>query len=644
MPHNPYQHDLTFASSRKEENEATAFTDEHPLSPSENQNFLDPLSKFLAQVSQRPEAIAAVFGNEHLTYQELNLRANQYGHWLQLKGIGPEDIVGVCLERSLTLVLSILGIFKAGGCLLPLEPSYPRHRLKYMVEDCQPKLVLTQESYLEIFQHYSSNLIKCASLEEEVRQQSHENVTTHLGAGNLSVVFYTSGSTGNPKGVMEIHRKSVQSCDSAQKPDSNETKSLQVVSTDRMLVKCPMSFAPFLWELMQPLYAGGAAILAKFGGEQDFSYLIQLLINESITIGHFVPSSLRILLDQPDIESCIALTSVCCSGENLPNIIREKFFSRLNADMFLTYAATEAPGATSVHLHKDNFTKPLKLVQQKTSTIFVLDHMGYPVLIEKQGELHVEASGRIRGYFNQPDLTAEKFIPNPFSSSPGKRLYKTGDLAKILPNGNFQVIGRKDQQVKLRGYRIELGEIEAALTQHPLVKDAVVLCREDRKDDKQLVAYVTENSGPLNIADLRTSLQKHLPEYMLPSIFVVLKTLPLTPNGKVDRQALPVPDQTHRGKPETFVAPETPTEVLLADLWQDLLQVKKVGRFDHFFELGGHSLLATQLIVQLFNQHDIDLSLRSLFDHPKLMDLAQVVTEQLLQEMENSAGSELGHS
>jgi amino acid adenylation domain-containing protein len=630
MPQASHQNDPSSFDGHIDETSVPGFSGESFGQRPEDQDCLDPLEKFMDQVNRIPEAIAAVIEGEHVTYQELNRRANQLSHWLQRKGIGTETIVGVCLDRSISLVLTILGVIKAGGCLLPLEPSYPRNRLTYMVEDCQPIMVLTQERYFDLFQNSITRPIRINTIENNLTHESSQNPANLLRTGNLRVIFYTSGSTGQPKGVMEIYHKVIPTSDSDQMQDPDEAQLLKVASTDRMLVKCSMSFAPFLWELMSPLFAGGTAILAPPGGEQDFSYLIRLITNESVTVSHFVPSSLRVLLDQPDIQRCTSLTSVCCSGEILPDMLREHFFANLNADIFLTYAATEAPGATWVHLHRDNFQQPLKLNQQKTTKVYVLDSRGNLMPVQGQGELYVEASERIRGYLHQPALTAEKFVPDPFRSTPGTRLYRTGDLAKILSDGNFHVVGRKDQQVKIRGFRIELGEIEARLRQHPRVQDVAVLSLKDSQGDNRLIAYILHASDePPEASLLRNYLLTQLPEYMLPALFMFLEVFPLTPNGKVDKGALPVPETADRTQWTIYVAPHNALEELLAKIWMDLLKVDQIGVHDNFFELGGHSLLATQVMARLRHILELAVPLRALFEHPTVAQLAKEIDNQL---------------
>ncbi len=630
MPQTSHQNDPSSFNGHIDETNVPVFSGESFVKHPEDQDCLDPLENFMDQVNRMPEAIAAVIEGGHVTYQELNRGANQLSHWLQGQGVGPEAIVGVCLDRSISLVLTILGVIKSGGCLFPLEPSYPRNRLTYMVEDCQPIMILTQERYFDMFHNGDTRPICINTMKNSLARESSQNPATALRTGNLRVIFYTSGSTGQPKGVMEIYHKDIPPSDSDQEQDHAQDQSLKVASTDRMLVKCPISFAPFLWELMSPLFAGGTAILAAPSGEQDFSYLIKLIANESVTVSHFVPSSLRVLLDQPDIQSCFSLTSVCCSGEILPDTLRELFFASLNADIFLTYAATEAPGATWVHLHRDNFRQPLKLDQQKTTKVYVLNSKGNPVPVQQKGELYVEASERVRGYFHQPGLTAEKFVPDPFRSTPGARMYRTGDLADHLPNGNFHVIGRKDQQVKIRGFRIELNEVEASLRQHPHVHNVAVLAHKDFLGDNRLVAYILSASDqPPDASLLRTYLRTQLPEYMLPQVFMFLEVWPLTPNGKVNKQALPVPEATDLTQRTPYVAPRNLLEEFLVKVWQEVIALERIGIHDHFFDIGGQSLLATRVISRLRHALELDIPLRTLFENPTVAQLANAIDTQL---------------
>ncbi|MGD9851488.1 MAG: amino acid adenylation domain-containing protein [Nitrospirales bacterium] len=621
------QHDPSPFSSQINEPNVSGIIPEWCIESHKNLDCLDPLEKFMDQVNQRSEVIAAVMEDEHVTYQELNRRANQLAHWLERQEVGPETIVGVCLDRSISLVVTILGVIKAGGCLLPLEPSYPRDRLTYMVEKCQPIMILTQEPYFEVF-HDSVRPIDINTLAHILTQESSLNPRPRLHKGNLRVIFYTSGSTGRPKGVMEIYPPIIPPSASDQEQQPVQESLLKVTSTDRMLVKCPMSFAPFLWELMSPLFAGGTAILATSGGEQDFSYLIRLIANESVTIAHFVPSSLRVLLDQSDIRRCHSLASVCCSGENLPDALRELFFAKLNADIFLTYAATEAPGATWVHLHRENFWEPLKLDQKKTAKVYVLDSSGAPVPVSQRGELYVEASERVRGYFHQPDLTAEKFVPDPFCSIPGSRLYRTGDLADHLSNGNFQVTGRKDQQVKIRGHRIECGEIETLLRIHPGIQEAVVLPRNDDFHNTRLVAYlITRKGSDLPNSVLREFLSRSLPSYMIPGSFVYLNAFPLTSNGKVDRAKLPNPDCQTSPVEAAYVPPRNTGESQLTKIWETVFKKSPIGVTENFYNLGGESLLAIRLCAEIERVLQKKIPVTVIFHAQTIERLAIVISE-----------------
>ena len=609
--------------------DAPAASSESCLGFSKPQEAFDPLAKFLNQVVQQPETIAVVFNQEHVTYHELNHRANQVAHWLQSKGVGPECIVGICLDRSLPLILSILGVIKAGGCLLLLDPSYPPHRLTYMVQNSLPSLLLTQKSYEDLFQDCPTTLIEFTSIQKNLSCKCSHNPASVITPKNLRVIFYTSGSTGQPKGVMEVNRRPSQTPEPDEKQLAKGAQST-ITSADRMLVKCPMSFAPFLWEVIEPLFAGGTLIMANPGGEQDFFYLVQLLANEGVTVAHFVPSSLRILLEQPEIHRCTALALVCCSGEILPDSLRDEFFTKLQADIDFTYAATEAPGAASIHLQRGNFKKPFSLNQKKSAKIFVLNSNRYPTPIEEHGELYIEDSERIRGYFKQPVLTAEKFVPHPFSSTPGSRLYRTGDTAKILSDGNFEIVGRKDQQVKIRGHRIELGEIESVLHQQPEVRKAVVMVWNDQQEAPRLVAYISMTEGyTFNQVAITQSLSQQIPSYMIPTFFVEMDSFPLTPNGKIDKKAL-FPAETITQRQNTpYCAPTTALEEWLVELWEEILSIQQIGIHDNFFQLGGHSLLATTCVARLREILEFSVPLRTIFDKPTIAELAQVIETQI---------------
>ncbi len=580
-----------------------------------------PLQNFEAHSLDRPDAIAMVQDDHHLTYRELNCRSHKLGSFLRQHGVTPEKIVGVSLTRSFDLVVSILGVIKAGGAVLPLEPSYPHYRIRMMLEEAKPCMILTTQDFRPFFESQGIPVM----LPDAHETQTHSVITTPLSEdlkqGNLSVVFFTSGSSGRPKGVMEVHLEQGSFSIPENEVLTTAHPDLKFGVEDRVLVKCPISFAPSFWEIIDPLLGGGVLVLAGPGQEQDFPYLVNLIRDEHVTKMHFVPSVLQQFLEQPEVPRCRSLTQIICSGEFLQENVRQTFFDCLDVNLYFYYAATEAPGATILHLHRGNRDQPLAFESTSPTKVYVLNQWSEPDS-DVQGEMYVEAKGKIRGYLGRPTLTAEKFVPDPLSSIPGARLYKTGDLGCYLPNGSIHVVGRRDYQVKIRGIRVELGEIESALRNIPSIRDAVVLCREDTPGEKHLVAYFIPKMGlspePLQI---RTDLQSQLPSYMLPVAFVNLKAFPLTPTGKIDRRSLPVPSPKHRGHKPHYHPPHSSMEKILAQIWQNVLQVGKIGMYDNFFDLGGHSLLATKLLGRINQRFNTELTIHQFFTHPTIAEL-----------------------
>lgn len=591
-----------------------------------------PLHEFEAHTGNNPDTIALILGEEHLTYHELNRRANQLGHFLRRQGIRPEMLVGVFLERSLDLVIGILGVLKAGGAVIPLEPSYPSQRITFMLEDGQPSLALTHLSLRDRISLKSFSSLCLDAKWNEIAREGSENLTGTLRDGNLMVVFYTSGSTGNPKGVLEVHQEITQ----PEMEDFQSTSDIAFDVSDRFLCKCPISFAPSFWEILTPLSWGGTLVLARPGGEQDFTYLLGLIVEHQISVMHFVPSGLRLFLAQPEVATCTSVKHVISSGEFLSEEVRQQFFVCFDASLHYYYAATEAPAATILHLHGGNREQPLTFNKGETTKVHVLSSEYEEVPSGIQGEAHIEAKGKIRGYLGKPALTAEKFVPDPLSPTPGSRLYKTGDLACYTEKDSIALQGRRDFQIKLRGIRIELGEIESALKQHPTVMDAIVTCCETISGEKQLVAYIVgvPISDP-NPTIIQRDLQKVLPSSMVPASILVMDAFPLTPNGKIDRQALPTLQMSRATLPPPYAPTQTLVERLLATIWQEVLKIELVGRNDDFLALGGHSVLATQILAQLRDQHQIEAPLRIVFDHPVLVDQA-IAIEKILLEKINS--------
>lgn len=573
---------------------------------------------FDAQVAQTPDAIAVVFDEQKLTYQQLKAKANQLAHYLQRQGVQPEILVGICLERSLEMVVGLLGILKAGGAYVPLDPTYPKDRLAFMLADAQVSILLTQTSVLQTLSTVETPTI-CLDREWTfIAQESQENLVHKTDPDHLAYVIYTSGSTGKPKGAMNTHKGICNRLLWMQ-------EAYKLTAGDRVLQKTPFSFDVSVWEFFWPLITGACLVMAQPAGHQDRDYLIDLIRRQQITTLHFVPSMLQIFLEGPGVESCHSLKRVICSGEALPLALQHRFFSQFNhVELHNLYGPTEAAIDVTFwacQSHNSSAIVPIGRPIANTQ-IYILDSHRQPVPLGVPGELYIGGDGLARGYLNRPELTAEKFIPNPFSKGVPGRLYKTGDLARYLPNGTIEFLGRLDHQVKIRGFRIELGEIEAALNTHPKVKETVVIVQENQEKECRLIAYlVGESEAEITPKDLRNFLQSQLPDYMIPAAFVFLEAFPLTPNGKLDRQGLPAPEISQN--PLDYVPPRTAIEETLAGICADILKLEKVGIHDNFFELGGHSLLATQVISRLRATFQIELALRSLFEKPTVAGLAE---------------------
>ncbi len=562
------------------------------------------------QARRTPDAVAVVFEKKSLTYRELDRRANQLARYLQGKGIGPDSPVGVCMERSLEMVTGLLGILKAGGAYVPLDPGYPPERLAFMIADARIPVLLTQER-LSLPPH-SAEVVCLDAGWSAIARESTEAPTSATRPENLAYVIYTSGSTGKPKGAMNTHSGICNRLLWMQ-------DAYRLGAEDRVLQKTPFSFDVSVWEFFWPLLAGARLVMAKPGGHQDSDYLAATIMGEGITVIHFVPPMLAVFLEARDAGKCAALRDVICSGEALSHDLQERFFSVLRARLHNLYGPTEASvDVTHWTCRRESEVVPIGRPIANTA-IYLLDGRLQPVPVGVAGELYIGGAGLARGYWGRPELTNEKFIPDPFS--PGGRLYRTGDLAKWTTDGNILYMGRIDFQVKVRGFRIELDEINAALERQPLVKDSVVLAREDRVGDKRIVAYVVpKNEGEDLSTALRSALKHHLPEYMIPSAFVSLKALPLTANGKVDRRSLPAPAAAVFR--ETAEAALTPLQAKLAEMWKENLGLDRIGLHENFFEMGGNSLLGLRFVQKLQALLDEHVALVVLFEAPTLAELS----------------------
>ena len=575
---------------------------------------------FEEQVERTPDAVAVVFEGQQLTYNELNCRANQLAHYLQSLGVKPDTLVGICVERSLEMIVGLLGILKAGGAYVPLDPDYPIERLSFMLEDAAVKVLLTQQELIDKLPEHQAQLICLDADWELISQFSQDNPITDVQATNLAYVIYTSGSTGQPKGVMLSHSNL-----------SNHMFWMQetfpLTKTDRVLQKTPFSFDASVWEFYAPLLVGGQLLIAQPGGHTDSDYLLKTIAQQQVTTVQLVPSLLQMLLEQGGIENCQLLKRVFCGGEILPVALQEKLLSQLNVNLCNLYGPTECCiDVTFWNCQREMYGQRIPIGRPISNTqIYILDSNLQSLPVGIPGELHIGGAGLARGYLNRPELTQEKFIPNPFSNYPDSRLYKTGDLARYLPDGNIEYLGRIDNQVKIRGFRIELGEIETVLKQHSQVQSSVIIDQEDTSGNKRLVAYIVpqkETTPTPN--ELRQFLKEKLPDYMIPSAFVIMESLPLTPNGKIDRRALP--ETNLCGEIElNFVAPRNLEEEILAKIWSQVLRVEPVGIYDNFFELGGDSILTIQIITRA-RKAGLELTPKQLFTHQNIAELAAVAT------------------
>ncbi|WLQ16387.1 amino acid adenylation domain-containing protein [Hahella aquimaris] len=607
-----------------------------------------------AQAASTPDAIAVEFADEALTYAQLNRRANQLARYLREDaGAGPDALVGVCLERSLDMVVSLLAVLKAGAAYTPLDPHYPRERLEYMLHDAAPKAVLSHDdvpahvkALLDAYAEESGARLLDLNQASAWRDKEGGDLSreeTAVNASHLAYVIYTSGSTGRPKGVMNEHRGVVNRLVWMQ-------RFYGLTAQDAVLQKTPFSFDVSVWEFFWPLMYGARLVVAKPEGHKDPVYLSELICARRITTLHFVPSMLTPFLDQASAGVSDCLRRVLCSGEALPAHSVRRFRERFDGvGLYNLYGPTEAAIDVSVWDCRQNEATAVIPIGRPIDNIrlYILDVHGQPCPVGVAGELHIAGVGVARGYLNQAALTAEKFVNDPFDSEAGNAMYRTGDLARYLPNGDIEYLGRNDFQVKLRGFRIELGEVEAAISSHASVKECVALVREDTPGDARLVAYVIRapelaeagadaHAEALNLA-LRKHLQGRLPAFMVPSNFVWLQTLPVTSNGKLDRKALPAPSVAPAALTSAQEAPRDGVEARLAHLWRRLLNTDAISRQTHFFEAGGHSLLAVALMAAIQQEFNLSISLSALVAHLDLQSQARLLEAELAQAQNGAA-------
>jgi amino acid adenylation domain-containing protein len=615
---------------------------------------------FEEQVRRTPDAVAVVWENQQLTYSELNCRANQLAHYLKSLGVGADVLVGLCVERSLSMIVGLFGILKAGGAYVPLDPEYPQERLRLMIEDAQLSLLLTQQRLVEKLPQHQAQFICLDTDWQSISQSSDFDLVNSTSSENLAYVIYTSGSTGKPKGVMIKHQSLV-----------NYTQRViveyELKNCDHILQFASISFDVAAEEIYPTLSCGATLMLRTDEILNSVQMFVQKCRDWNLTV-----------LSLPTAYWHQLTFELASANLRLPDTIRLIIFGGEEAleqrlrmwqqhignypQLINTYGPTEATVAVTLCKLLDSATTEID--QQKipigrpihNTQIYILDQYLQPVPIGVAGELHIGGAGLARGYLNRPELTQEKFIPNPFSEGrgageqgsrgaeilpstqspvPSPRLYKTGDLARYLPNGNIEYLGRIDNQIKIRGFRIELGEIETVLSQYPHVQVCCVIAREDTPGEKRLVAYIVPQNLTPTTSELRQFIGNKLPLYMVPQAFVILELLPLTPSGKLDRRALPAPDLDSELK-DKYVAPRTPIEEMLAQIWAQVLKLEQVGIDDNFFEIGGHSLLATQLVSRVRNIFKVDLPLRELFASATVGELAQSIEQLQQQELDTA--------
>lgn len=601
------------------------------------------LELFELQVKKKPETIAISYQGESLTYQQLNSKANQLAIYLQNRGVVPEVLVGIYAERSLDIVVGILGILKAGAAFIPIDPAYPQERTAFIIEETQIQLLITQKHLLEQIP-YSENSIVLLDIEgEQITVEREISPPIQVTSKNLAYIMYTSGSTGQPKGV-QVTRCQVDYYIQAIQ------KIFTLDANDIYLHTASFSFSSSIRQLLLPLSQGAQVIIASSDDTKNPVSLLKLIQTQGVTVLDTVASFWHYTLialeemDKTQRENLInsQLRLLIFSGglltAKLLKKVRQQF--KKNPRIINVYGQTETLGVCAYEIPAEfNPEEGYVPVGHPYShnQCYILNEQSQPVAVGEIGELYVAGNSLSRGYLHDPTLTAKKFIYNQLTNNSGQRLYKTGDLARYLPNQTIEIVGREDFQIKIRGIRVELGEIESILKLHSTVKSVVVMGREDKLDDKRLVAYIIPKSLKSDVnqttllKELRQLLKAKLPDYMMPSSFVLLDALPLTLNGKIDYNALALLEHTEqwREKP-TIVRPKTATEEKLATIWTNILGVKEIGIESNFFELGGHSLLATQVISRIREAFNVELPLLSLFEAPKLAELSDRIDSILL--------------
>ncbi len=572
---------------------------------------------FEQQAARTPDALALVSDEEVLTFAELDARSNRLAHRLRRLGVGPGAFVTLLLDRSPAQIVAILGTLKAGGAYVPIDPNTPAERIRLVLDDTSPAVILTQHSLQGRLPETNATLICLDEPAPAPEEDGTRPPESGVQSGDLAYVIYTSGSTGRPKGVMVEHRAIVNTV-------HWRDRDLTLFATDRVLYNLSYTFDPSICIIFPTLAVGGTLILAAPGEEYDPHRLLERVIRERVTILEAACAMLRLMLDDPLFDACRDLRWICCGGEAMPTDLPARILDRLDVTLYNLYGPTEASvDATWWACRRDDPRPRVPIGRPVANTqAYVLDSALQPVPPGIPGELYLGGAGLARGYLKNPLQTAERFLPDPFSDKPDARLYRTGDRCRWLSDGTLEFLGRLDHQVKVRGFRVELGEVEAALMSHPAVRETVVIAQAGDASGSRLVAYVTGDGESLAPEALRRYLKERLPVHMIPSVFVPLPALPRTTGGKVDRRALPTPPQERPDLERPYVAPRTPLEEFLAELWRDVLHLDKIGVEDHFFELGGSSIQGAVLINRIQEALGEPVYVIALFDSPTIDDLA----------------------
>ena len=585
------------------------------------------------QAAATPNAIVIAAGTEQLTYKELNQRANQLAHYLQTLGVHSNVLVGLCVERSIDMVVGLLGILKAGGAYLPIDPTYPPERLSFMLEDASAPVLVTWHTIAANLPTGYARLVCLDTDAAVLGQQSTDEPASTATATDLAYVIYTSGSTGRPKGVQITHYSLLNLIFWHQ-------HAFEITPADRSTQMTSPAFDATGWELWPYLTIGAQVRIIDEEVRVSPLSLRDWLVQHAITIC-FLPTALAESVIALKWPAETALRYLLTGADTLRRYPSPDLpFAFIN-----NYGPTESTVVATYGriLPSKNTDTPPSIGRPIANTqIYILDEQLRQAPVGVPGELYIGGTGLAKGYLNRPELTKERFIPHPFSDKPGERLYKTGDTARFLPDGQIAFLGRADFQIKIRGYRIEPDEIMSVLNQHQSIQSNIVIAREDESGEKRLVAYLVLTPGEqITAGSLRETLGAYLPDYMIPSSFVVLQSLPVTPNGKVDRTALPAPDATNTLRDVSVAAPETATEERISQIVTTLLKLETVGIDDNFFMLGGHSLLGTQIIAQITETFGVDLPLRSLFEAPTIRLLAAEVEQRIIAKLESMSEDEV---